>query len=197
MSKSITPPSFWSWAIAFLITRAGDIWSTSIWMLQPGGEAGEMNPLSSVLGFTFWPLVASNIVISGTFLYGHWWYCHHHGVRSVMGSPKNRWQFLSLVHYGRPDHERHLGLRSGREPKLYYAQLLHCTLQAATVVSVLVILHNLGQYHSWAIQDTIREVFIRPMYVIYGIGFFLLCFFYVRMAGTEFRTWLSAQQIPV
>jgi len=70
---------------------------------------------------------------------------------------------------------------------------LHCALQAVAVVSVLVIFHNLGQYHSWAIQDTIREVFIRPMYVIYSIGLFLLCFFYAHMAGTEFRTWLSAQ----
>lgn len=166
-------------------------------MLQPGGEASEMNPLSSVLDFTFWPLVMSNIVLAGAFLYGHWWYCHHYALRSIPGSPKNRWQFLSLVHYGRPDHEPYLLIRSGRHPKLYYAQLLHCTLQAVAVVSVLVTLHNLGQFHSWAIQDTIRKVFIRPMYVIYSTGIILLIFFYARMALDEFRTWLSAQQVPV
>lgn len=193
MSTSITPPRFWPWAIAFLITRAGDIWSTSIWMLQPGGEQGEMNPLSSVLGFTFWPLLASNVLLTAVILYGHWWYCRTYAVRSVQGAPKNRWQFLSLVHYARPDHERYLAFRSGREPKLYYAQLVHCTLQAVAVVSVLVILHNLGQFHSWAIQDTIREVFIRPMYVIYSVGFFLLCFFYAHMADREFRTWQYAR----
>ena len=166
-------------------------------MVKPGGEADEMNPLSSVLGFTFWPLVASNIVLSGALLYGHWWYCHHYEARLIQGSPKNRWQFLSLLHYGRPDQELALFIRSGRHPKLYYAQLLHCALQAVALISVLVTFHNLGQFHSWAVQDTLRELLVYPMYVIYALLLLLTLGLWVRMAGREFRTWKSSQHLSM
>ncbi len=161
-------------------------------MSVPGGEAGEMNPLSSVLGFTFWPLFVSNIVVSGLLLYGHWWYCSNYTARSIDGTPKDRWQFLSLVFYGRPDHARYLPIRSGSAPKLYNAQLAHVLLQTVAVVSVLAVLHNLGQYHGWAINATLREVLVRPAFVIYGIGAVVFMAFYVRMAGLEFRTWQLA-----
>jgi hypothetical protein len=187
-------PRFWPSAIAFLITRAGDIWSTSIWMLQPGGEAGEMNPLSSILGFTFWPLLASNVLVSGALLYGHWWYCHHYELRSIQGTPKDRWQFLALVYYGRPDHVHHILFRSGNAPKLYYAQLAHTLLKAVAVVSVFAVLHNLGQFHTWPINDILRAVFVRPAFVIYTIGFLAAVAFYVQLAGAEYKTWQTAQQ---
>jgi hypothetical protein len=189
----ITPPRFWPAAIAFLITRAGDMWSTHLFMSQPGGEAGEMNPLSSILGFTFWPLLASNVLVSAALLYGHWWYCRNYAVRSIQGSPKDRWQFLSLVFYGRPDHARHLFLRSGKAPALYHAQLAHVLLQTVAVVSVLAVLHNLGQFHSWAINDTLREVLVRPAFFIYGIGAITAVGFYLRMAEREFETWRYSQ----
>ena len=184
-----TAPRFWPTAIAFLITRAGDLWSTEIWMNVPGGEVGEMNPLSGIMGFTFWPLLVSNLMVSGVLLFGHWWYCRHYTARSINGSPKDRWQFLSLVFYGRPDHARYLPIRRGSAPKLYNAQLAHVLLQAVAAVSVLAILHNLGQYHEWEINNTLREVLVRPAFVIYGLGAVLFIFFYVRMAEREFRTW--------
>jgi len=182
-------PSFAPWTLAFLITRAGDLWTTEIWMNAPVGEAGETNPLSSILGFTFWPLVASNIIVTGALLFGHWWYCRHFTVRSIDGSPKDRSQFMSLVFYGRPDHARYLPIRSGSAPILYHAQLAYVLLQTIAVLSVLAVLHNLGQFHGWGISDTLRDVLVRPAFVIYSIGGVLLAAFYVRMAGMEFRAW--------
>lgn len=185
-------PRFWPTTIGFLITRAGDLWSTGIWMDHPGGEAGEMNPLSSILGFTFWPLVVSNLLVSGVLLYGHWWYCNNYTVRSITGTPKDRWEFLSLVFYKRPDHARYLPIRSGFAPALYYAQFAHVLVRAVAVVSVLAILHNLGQFHTWAINDTLRKVLVRPAFVIYAIGAATFIFFYLRMAEREFKTWQNA-----
>ena len=187
-------PRFLIWTIVFVITRTGDLWSTNQFMKVPGGVDGEMNPLSSILGFTFWPLFVSNLVVSGVLLYGHWWYCRHYSVRSIEGSPPNRWQFLSLVFYGRADHARYLPFRSGSEPKVYQAQLGHVLLQTIAVVSMLAVLHNLGQYHGWAINDSLREVLVRPAFVIYGTGAVLFVIFYARMAGLEFRTWHGSQR---
>lgn len=189
----INPPRFWPSAIAFLITRAGDIWRTYLFMSQPGGEAGEMNPLTSILGFSFGPLLLSNLLVSAVLVYGHWWYCHHYELRSIQGTPKNRWQFLSLLYYGRPDHVRHILFRSGNTPKLYYAQLAHTLLKAVAVVSVFATLQNLGQFHAWPINDSLRAVLVRPAFVIYTIGFLAAVGFYVQLAGSEYQAWQKAQ----
>lgn len=186
-------PRFLPWTILFLITRAGDLWSTQLFMGQPGGEAGEMNPLTSILGFRFGPLLLANLLLSALLIYGHWWYCRHYALRPVQGAPKDRWQFLSLLYYGRPDQVRHIPFRSGNMPKLYHAQLAHSLLKAVALVSVLAVLHNLGQFHAWPINDSLRKVLVRPAFVIYGIGAALFLTFHVHMAGMEFKTWQWAQ----
>jgi hypothetical protein len=193
MAYTITTPRFWPWAIAFLITRAGDIWSTHLFMSQPGGEAGEMNPLTSILGFSFGPLVLSNLLVSAALIYGHWWYCRHYEPRIVPSAPNDRWQFLSLLYYGRPDDVRHILYRSGNTPKLYYAQLAHTLLKALAVASVFAVLHNLGQFHAWPINDSLREVLVRPAFVIYAIGFLAAVGFHVQLAGAEYKAWQTAQ----
>lgn len=185
-------PRFLPWAIAFVLTRAGDLWSTSLFMLRPGGEAGEMNPLSSLLGLGYWPLTLVNALISAVLLYGHWHYCAHFGARDLPGSPANRADFISLLFFGRVGMAWKVLFTVERNHCLHYSQLAHVLVKTIACVSVLAVMHNLGQVHGWVLNDRLREILVRPTLVYYGLFLPLVIVFAERMMDREFRTWRLA-----
>lgn len=184
-------PHFLPWAIAFVITRAGDLWSTALFMLQPGGEAGEMNPLTSLFGLGYWPLTVSNILFSALLLYGHWQYCKHFGKRTLPSVPSNRSEYVSLLFFGRVGQAWKTLFTVERNQRLHYSQLAHVLLKAIACVSVLAVLHNLGQFYGWALNNHLRTMLIRPTLVYYGICMPLAWFFASRMLTKEYLNWLD------
>lgn len=66
-------------------------------------------------------------------------------------------------------------------------------IKVGTLIGLLAGLHNLGQFHGWAINDTLREVLVRPAFFIYGIAAITAVGFYLRMAERECETWRYSQ----
>jgi hypothetical protein len=189
-------PRFLPSAIAATITRAGDLWSTSLFMLQPGGEQGEMNPLTSVLGFSYWPLMTVNLAVLGAILYGHWHYCRHFGERDVPGVPHDAWAYQSLLFFGRPDAAWQLLFRAQRNSTLFHTQLAHVLVKVLTYAGLVATFHNCGQFYSWPINDALRDVLIRPTFVYYGLCLPLSFVAYRAMAVREFRWWRVHHTVP-
>lgn len=146
------------------------MWSTSLFMLQPGGEQGEMNPLTSVLGLGYWPLLAVNVLISAAILYGHWHYCRHFGERTIPGFPSNKWDYQSVLFFGRTGQGWRMWFSIDRNKSIYYSQLAHGLVKAMSCVGGLAVMHNLGQVHGWALNDHLRNVLVRPTFVYYALG---------------------------
>lgn len=184
---TVKRPRFLPWALAFGVARAGDIWSTGLFMLQPGGEQGEMNPLTSIFGLSYWPLITINVLVSAIVVYGHWHYCRHFGERSISGSPRGPMEYQSLLFFGRPDRTWQLLFTVQRNNTTFHAQHAHILLKAITCVSVLAVLHNCGQVYDWPVNDFLRQVLIRPSLVYYGLMVPLAYWTYWRMAEREFQ----------
>lgn len=184
-------PRFLPWAMAFVITRAGDLWSTSLFMLQPGGEAGEMNPLTSALGLGFWPVLSVNIALSAVLLYGHWHYCSHFMEHALPMRPKNMAEYVSLLYFGRTGHAMKALFTAERNESVHYGQVAHVFVKSIACVSVLVVLHNSGQFHSWSLNDHLRTWLGRPTLVYYGMAILLAFHFAFRMLALEYRYWSS------
>ncbi|MBL7980200.1 MAG: hypothetical protein JNL52_00180 [Flavobacteriales bacterium] len=189
MATTFTPPRFLPWALVFAFTRAGDLWSTSLFMLQPGGAAGEMNPLTSVLGLSYWPLTVVNILFSALLLYGHWHYCTYFGQRTLPGVPSSRSDYVSLLFFGRTGQAWKALYTEERNKCLHYSQLAHVLVMTLACVSVLAVTHNLGQVYGWRLNDLTREFLVRPSLVYYGLCLPLVVFFALRMMDREFRMW--------
>ena len=189
-------PQFLPWALAFVVTRAADLWSTSLFMLQPGGEAGEMNPLTSVLGLGFGPLTVSNILLSAVLLFGHWHYCMHFTQRHLPGVPSSRSDYVSLLFFGRTGQAWKSLFMVKRNQHLLYSQMAHVLVKALACASVLAVLHNLGQFHGWAVNGRLRAILVRPAWVYYGACIVLSGFFALQMIEREFSTWRAKLAVP-
>ncbi|MEZ4757971.1 MAG: hypothetical protein R2817_14180 [Flavobacteriales bacterium] len=192
MSSTTVSPRVLPWALAFVITRAGDLWSTSLFMLQPGGEAGEMNPLTSMFGLSFWPLVVSNLLLSAAVLYGHWYYCATFGTHHLPGVPADRSEYVSLLFFGRTGRAWRALYTVERNQPLHYGQLAHVLMKAITCTSVLAVVHNLGQVYDWGLNDHLRAILVRPALVYYGVCLALVGFFAHRSLVREFKAWQAA-----
>ena len=190
-----TRPRFLPWAIAFGITRGGDIWSTGLFMLQPGGEQGEMNPLTSIFGLSYWPLITINVMVMAILIHGHWHYCRHFGERTVSGHPTDRWDYQSLLFFGRPGQGWKLLFTAARNKTVLYTQIAHVLVKVFSCIGLLAVLHNCGQYYGWALNDHLRSMLGRPALVYYGLCVPVAIIAYVHVAGREFRWW-QAHQVP-
>ena len=51
-------------ATLLVLARSGDLYSTSLWILQPGGLADETNPLTRLLGMGWQGLFLANILVT-------------------------------------------------------------------------------------------------------------------------------------
>lgn len=182
-------PSFWPWTILFIVTRAGDLWSTSLWMLEPGGVDDELNPLTSVIGLGFWPVALVNVALTAAIVLGHWRYTKEAPVRDLSSTPDNWRTFLSLRYTGRID--QYGRLIWGRSPhgRLSWSFMAHGLIKALSVTGVLVVLHNLGQYHAWSINDQLRELLVRPAFVIYGLTGIAIVLFHIEVGRRAFLRW--------
>jgi hypothetical protein len=172
--------------VAFIITRVGDIWSTSLFMLQPGGEASEMNPLSSVLGFGFWPVFTVNILLSALLLLGHWHYYRHFEERPLPSEPSTLSDYISLLFFGRTGQAWKALLTTERHTRLHNTLIAHAMVKAMVFVGALAVMHNLGQFHGWALNDHLRTILVRPSLVYYGSTLPLAIFFACRTLRREF-----------
>lgn len=183
-------PRFWPWTVAFVVTRVGDLWSTSLWMLDPGGEQDEMNPLSSWFGLSFWPVTLVNIALSIAILYGHWQYTRQQKATTFNVIPDNWRSFLSMRYTGRPD--QYARLVAGRcvHGRLPWSFIAHGLIKAISLVGVLVVLHNLGQYHQWHLNDRMREIFIRPAFVLYALAGAAIAGFHWQVGQRAYKAWL-------
>lgn len=148
-----------------------------------------MNPLTSVLGLSYWPLTVTNILFSALLLYGHWHYCTHFGERTLPGVPSSRTDYVSLLFFGRPGQGWKAFYTVELNKGLHYSQLAHVLVMTFACVSVLAVIHNLGQVYGWRFNDLAREFLVRPSLVYYGMCLPLVVFFALRMMEREFRIW--------
>jgi hypothetical protein len=190
MSTAADSPRFLPWAIAFVITRAGDLWSTGLFMLQPGGASGEMNPLTSVFGLGYWPLIGINAALSLVLLYGHWYYCVHFGIRALNQHPTSLSEYISLVFFHRVGQAWRALFSVERNQRLHNSQMAHVLLKTITCVSVMAVLHNLGQVYDWSLNDHLRTLLVRPSIVYYSLCIPLVIAFAHRMFSREYTAWL-------
>jgi len=192
-----TRPLFLPWALAFGITRFGDIWSTGLFMLQPGGDQGEMNPLTSIFGLPYWPLITINLMVMATLIYGHWHYCKHFGERTICGQPTDRWNYQSLLFFSTIGQAWKLLFTAERNKTVLYTQIAHVLVKMFSCIGALAVMHNCGQYYGWVLNDHLRELLLRPAWVYYGLCVPVVIIAYVRMAGREFRWWQTHHHVDV
>lgn len=177
---------FLPWAAFFIITRIGDIWSTSLFMIQPGGKAGEMNPLASVIGLGFWSLALVNVAVSAILLFGHWHYCAHFAKRELPARPASLSEYVSLLFFGRTGQAWRAWFTAEHNRVLHNTMLAHALVKGFTFVSVLACIHNLGQFHGWALNDHLRALLVRPSLVYYGSMIPLVLYFGYRIIEREY-----------
>lgn len=170
-----------------LFSRGCDFYSTSLWFFQPNGADGEMNPLTSILGFGFNGLVISNILIIATIIYAFYFYSFKYKSKMLNHIPRNHIEYASEIYFNQKGKFFQLFYKMPENKKVFVAHLGYVMVRVIIFGSFLATFHNLCQFYNISFYNTFREIVIRPLFVIYGLIALSFLYFQYRVLNKEYQ----------
>ncbi|MBL0105426.1 MAG: hypothetical protein IPP51_17585 [Bacteroidetes bacterium] len=171
----------------FLFARGCDFYSTSLWFFQPNGQEGEMNPLTSILGFGWTGLVTVNLILAGIIIYAFYYYTFRYKTKQFNEKPNELKEFVSELYFNEKGHFYQVFYKSPKNKNVFLAHFGYVLLCTIIFGSFLATIHNLCQFYQVSAYGHFRELVKRPLYVIYGLIFLSGMFFLFRQWRREYR----------
>lgn len=179
-------------SLLLLFARGCDFYSTSLWFFQPGGMAGETNPLTRFLGVGWNGLIVVNVLVVALVLGFYYYYCFHYRTRLVSTQPRNFREYASALYFGRNDRFGQVLYKHPNDKSVMAAHFGYVLVRVIIVGSFLATIHNLCQYYQLPFYDQFRTFVGRPLYVIYGLIVLALVGFGMRFFQREYQSYLRA-----
>jgi hypothetical protein len=185
-------------AITFLLlfARGCDFYSTQLWFFEPGGMAGETNPLTRYLGVGWTGLIIVNVIVVSLILISYYYYLVHYRSPVMNPRPAKFLDFASQLYFK----------EDGKLYKLFYTLPLDKKMMAAhygymltwivIIGSFMATIHNLCQFYQVPIYDSYREIVGRPLYVIYGLLALTYLWFQYRVLKIEYNKMKGLPNYP-
>ncbi|HRG00440.1 MAG: hypothetical protein U0W65_02330 [Bacteroidia bacterium] len=171
-----------------LFSRGCDFYSTSLWFFQPNGAEGETNPLTSVFGFGFNGLVASNIILIALIIYAFYYYSFKYQAKKLNHIPANFIDYASEVYFHQKGKLFQVFYKIPKDKKTAMAHFGYVMIRVIIFGSFLATFHNLCQFYNVPFYNTFREIVIRPLFVIYGLVALSFIYFQYRILNKEYQT---------
>ena len=80
-----------------LFARGCDFYSTSLWFFD--NPTGETNPLTSILGFGWYGLLASNAIIIGLIIYAFYYYSFRYKIKKTNTTSTKLTDYVSELYF--------------------------------------------------------------------------------------------------
>ncbi len=167
-----------------LVARGCDFYSTSLWFFKRPTD--ETNPLTSVLGFGWNGLVLVNIALVGLIIYAFYVYSYKYFVQKVFMEGGGLTDYISEGYFNKKGQFYRVFYQAPKNKQVLIAHLGYIMVRVLIVGSFLATGHNLCQYYDVVIYNSLREVVIRPLFVIYGLVALTFIFFVYRLWNREF-----------
>lgn len=168
-----------------LFARGCDFYSTSLWFFDKPTD--ETNPLTSILGFGWTGLIASNIILVGLIIYAFYYYSFKYSIGKVAAKPDKLTDFVSELYFNEKGRFFQVFYKTPRNNKILIGHTGYVLVRVLIVGSFLATIHNLCQFYNVAAYDTFREIVKRPLFVIYGLIIFSFGCFLYRLWQKEFE----------
>lgn len=178
---------FISITLLLLLGRGCDFYSTQLWFFEPGGMAGETNPLTRFLGVGWTGLIIVNVIIVALILACYYYYVFHYRPVVMTNKPEKLLDFASQLYFNEKGKFYKIFYTMPVNKKMVVAHLGFIMVWFAIIGSFVATLHNLCQYYNVPFYNTYRDIVGRPLWVIYG--FFVLSYAYLhyRVLKMEFK----------
>jgi hypothetical protein len=173
-----------------LFARGCDFYSTGLWFFQPNGQKGEMNPLTSILGFGWTGLVMVNLILSGFIIYAFYYYTFRYKTKEFQYKPEQLKDFVSELYFDEGGRFYQVFYKTPKNKNVFFAHVGYVLLYSVIIGSFLATIHNLCQFYSVSYYGQFREWVGRPLYVIYGLIFASGVFFLFNQWKREYRATL-------
>lgn len=173
--------------LLLLFARGCDFYSTQLWFFEPGGMAGEMNPLTRYLGVGWTGLIIVNVILV-SFVLALYYYYHFHYRSPVLDQKPVRFlDFVSMLYFNQKGKAYKIFYTMPADKKMFAAHLGYIMIWTIIVVSFLATFHNLCQYYNVGFYNTYREIVGRPLYVIYTLLVLTYLWFQYNVLRIEYK----------
>jgi hypothetical protein len=168
-----------------LFARGCDFYSTSLWFFEPGGMAGEMNPLTRFLDVGFNGLLIVNALVIGLVIAAYYFYIFRYRPQKVSNITSFK-SFMREHYYQGKGEAYQIFYKAPADKRMMIAHLGYILIHIIIFGSFLATFHNLCQYYNVGFYNTYREIVGRPLYVIYGLIFLSFVYFQYRVLRKEY-----------
>ena len=171
-----------------LFSRGCDFYSTSLWIFQENGLAGEMNPLTRIFGLGWNGLIVTNVIIISVIIGLLFYYFFRYQTpMNFPEKPANFREFVSLLYFDNSYSFYRVFYSSPKNKRVFYAHTGYVLTVTAIVGSFLATFHNICQYYSFEFYNQYREWVGRPLYVIYFLIFLTIAATLRRLLQVEYK----------
>ncbi|MDZ4748241.1 MAG: hypothetical protein SH808_07105 [Saprospiraceae bacterium] len=179
-----------------LFARGCDFYSTSLWFFEPGGMAGETNPLTRFLGVGWTGLIIVNVIIVSLILACYYYYLFHYRPLAMINKPEKLLDFASQLYFNEKGKLHRLLYKMPVNKKVFTAHLGYVMVWFVIVASFLATFHNLCQYYNVSFYNTYRDIVGRPLYVLYGLFILAFLWFQYKVIKKEYDETKGPTKIP-